>query len=265
MNEVKDTATAPLRAIRLLAEFFQAAGNQEKQEAVLGKLKELQNTSQEPTVHVMTATALIHVENHGDALRVLRSGVRRAVAQLIGRRTLVALVEPGSCFAGSLLELALSADRSYMLDTTDGSAVNSLALSPMNFGLLPMVNGLSRISARFYQDVPAIDPIRARLGERLSPALAAELGLVTATPDELDWDEEIRIAQEERAALSPDALTGLEANLRFGITENMNTRIFGRLSAWQNWIFIRPNAVGTNGALKLFGSGKRAQFNWERV
>ena len=192
--------------------------------------------------------------------------MRRTFARLdVTSRSLYAIIEPGSCFVGSLLELALAADRSYMLDTTDGSGINTLALSAMNFGPLPMVNGLSRIDARFYQEAAPVAALQASLGKSLVPQDALALGLITAAPDELDWAEEIRIAIEERAALSPDALTGLEANLRFGPVETMNTRVFGRLSAWQNWIFIRPNAVGANGALKLFGSGKKPQFDWQRV
>ncbi len=188
--------------------------------------------------------------------------LRRTLARLdVSSRSMFALIEPGSCFAGTLLELALAADRSYMRDQD----TNSIAASAMNLGPLPMVNGLSRLAARFYQDQAAQDAVAAHCGRPIGAGQAAELGLVTATPDELDWAEEIRIALEERAALSPDALTGLEANLRFGVAENMNTRIFGRLSAWQNWIFIRPNAVGPTGALKLFGSGKKSQFQWERV
>ena len=190
--------------------------------------------------------------------------LRRTLARIdVSSRSLFALIEPGSCFAGTLLEIALAADRSYMLDSAD--AHNAIGLSAMNFGPLPMVNGLSRIAARFYQEEAPIGSVKAREGSLLAPADAFELGLVTAIPDDLDWADEVRIAIEERIALSPDALTGLEANLRFGITENMNTRIFGRLSAWQNWIFIRPNAVGATGALKLFGSGKKAQFDWNRV
>ncbi|NMG34111.1 2,3-epoxybenzoyl-CoA dihydrolase [Azoarcus sp. TTM-91] len=190
--------------------------------------------------------------------------LRRTLARIdVSSRSLYALIEPGSCFAGTLLEIALAADRSYMLDTPD--ADNRIGLSALNFGALPMVNGLSRIAARFYEDEAQVGAVKAKEGSLLTPAEAFEVGLVTSIPDDLDWADEIRIAIEERVALSPDALTGLEANLRFGITETMNTRIFGRLSAWQNWIFIRPNAVGANGALKLFGSGKKAQFDWDRV
>jgi len=190
--------------------------------------------------------------------------LRRTLGRIdVSSRSLFALIEPGSCFAGTLLEIALAADRSYMLD--DPERPNHIAVSVMNFGPLPMVNGLSRIAARFYQEADPISAVAERKGALLTPAEALELGLVTEIPDDLDWADEIRIAIEERVALSPDALTGLEANLRFGPVENMNTRIFGRLTAWQNWIFNRPNAVGEAGALKLFGSGKKSQFDWNRV
>ena len=193
--------------------------------------------------------------------------LRRTLARLdVTSRTLYALIEPGSCFAGTLLELALAADRSYMLAPSgDDAAAPTIALSAMNFGSYPMVNGLSRLAARFYGEEAAIAAARAALGRSLRASEAMELGLVTAAPDDLDWSDEIRIAQEERASLSPDALTGMEANLRFGGTETMETRVFGRLSAWQNWIFVRPNAVGESGALKIFGTGSKAKFNWERV
>jgi len=188
--------------------------------------------------------------------------LRRTLARLdVTSRSLFALIEPGACFAGTLFELALAADRSYMLDAEK----SAIALSSMNFGTLPMVNGLTRIAARFHEDPVPLEAARERVRGAVGARKAEELGLVTATPDELDWDDEIRIALEERASLSPDALTGMEANLRFGGRETMATRIFGRLTAWQNWIFIRPNAVGPSGALKVFGSGKKAQFDWNRV
>jgi benzoyl-CoA-dihydrodiol lyase len=180
-------------------------------------------------------------------------------------RSMYAIVTPGSCFAGTLLELALAADRTYMRDTQEGAGVATMTLSKMNFGALPMVNRLSRLDARFYQDAGRVDALRGRIGAKLSAREALDAGLVTAAPDDLDWDDELRQAIESRAALSPDGLTGLEANLRFGIAETMETRVFGRLSAWQNWIFIRPNAVGANGALKVYGSGAPVKFNWERV
>jgi benzoyl-CoA-dihydrodiol lyase len=193
--------------------------------------------------------------------------LRRTLARLdVTSRTLYALIEPGSCFAGTLLELALAADRSYMLALAgDDAAAPTIALSTMNIGSYPMVNGLSRLAARFYGEEVPIAAANAALGRTLRASEAMELGLVTAAPDDLDWSDEIRIAQEERASLSPDALTGMEANLRFGGTETMETRVFGRLSAWQNWIFVRPNAVGESGALKIFGTGSKAKFNWERV
>jgi benzoyl-CoA-dihydrodiol lyase len=192
--------------------------------------------------------------------------MRRTFARVdVTSRSLYALVEPGSCFAGTLLELALAADRTYMRDTQDGEAIPFMMLSRMNFGALPMVNQLSRLAARFYQNTEHVQTLRGRIGKKLTAREALESGLVTAAPDDLDWEDEIRQAIESRAALSPDALTGLEANLRFGIPETAETRIFGRLSAWQNWIFIRPNAVGTNGALKVYGSGAPVKFDWERV
>ena len=190
--------------------------------------------------------------------------LRRTFARLdVTSRTLFALIDTGSCFAGTLLELALAADRSYMQQRADGAP--AIALSRMNFGSYPGVNRKSRIEGRFYGNGEWIAGARRASGRALSAADALELRLVTAAPDELDWDDEIRIALEERASLSPDALTAMEANLRFGGAETLETRIFGRLSAWQNWIFTRPNAVGETGALKVFGTGSKARFNWERI
>ena len=192
--------------------------------------------------------------------------MRRTFARLdVSSRSLFALVEPDSCFAGTLLELALAADRVYMLDTQEGDVKSSMTQSEMNFGALPMVNGLSRLAARFYGDPSRIENLRSLIGRRLEAQEALEAGLVTAAPDDLDWKDEVRQAIESRTALSPDALTGLEANLRFGGNETMESRIFGRLSAWQNWIFVRPNAVGESGALKIYGTGAPVKFNWERV
>ncbi len=165
-----------------------------------------------------------------------------------------------------MLELALAADRSYMLHLPDApDDAPRVFASSANFGRYPSVNGLTRLAARFYQDEVAIQAVQDHIGAPLDAINAASLGLVTATPDDIDWEDEIRIAIEERASLSPDALTGLEANLRFGPVETMETRIFGRLTAWQNWIFNRPNAVGEQGALKVFGSGNKARFDWDRV
>jgi benzoyl-CoA-dihydrodiol lyase len=205
--------------------------------------------------------------NHQDHwfVREVLGMIRRTFARIdVTSRSIYAIVEPGSCFAGTLLELALAADRVYMHDAQEGQTASFLALSKMNFGPLPMVNHLSRLTARFYGDAQ-VEPLRQQIGKKLTPREALEAGLVTATPDDLDWEDEIRQAIESRAAQSPDALTGLEANLRFGSSETAETRIFGRLSAWQNWIFVRPNAVGANGALKVYGTGAPVKFNWERV
>jgi benzoyl-CoA-dihydrodiol lyase len=192
--------------------------------------------------------------------------IRRTFARLdVSSRSLFAFVEPESCSAGTLLELALAADRIYMLDAQEGATKASMTLSDMNFGALPMVNHLSRLVARFYQDGSQMEKLREQIGRKLNAPEALEAGLVTAAPDDLDWQDEVRQAMESRTALSPDALTGLEANLRFGPAETMESRIFGRLSAWQNWIFVRPNAVGESGALKIYGTGAPVKFNWERV
>jgi len=195
-------------------------------------------------------------------VREVISMMRRTFARIdVTSRSIYALIEPGSCFAGSLLELALAADRIYMLDDPQ----TSITLSGMNFGGLEAANGLSRLEARFYHDHARLSELGRKMCEAIGPREAAALGLVTFTPDDLDWNDEIRLAIETRLALSPDAMTGLEANLRFGEHESMDSRIFGRLSAWQNWIFIRPNAVGPTGALKVYGTGNRARFDWERV
>ena len=205
--------------------------------------------------------------------------LRRTFARLdVASRSMYAVIEEGSCFAGTLMELALTSDRSYMLNNPDNPEATFIVLSEMNFGAekethhaespgsyLSGVGGSSRLEARFFGDKQKIDSLRDLIGQRLSAERALELGLVTAAPDDLDWADELRQAIESRVALSPDALTGLEANLRFVQPESMLTRVFGRLSAWQNWIFIRPNAVGQTGALKVYGSGNKAKFNWERV
>jgi benzoyl-CoA-dihydrodiol lyase len=185
-------------------------------------------------------------------------------------RSLIALIEPRSCFAGSLLELALAADRSYMLsgvfeDTDPDAPPATLTVGPMNTGPLPMGNGLTRLATRFLGDDEAQGAIEKAAGEPLEATDADRLGLVTFIPDDIDWDEEVRIAVEERASFSPDALTGLEANYRFAGPETMETKIFGRLTAWQNWIFYRPNASGPDGALRAYGTGKRADYDRKRV
>jgi len=193
--------------------------------------------------------------------------LRRTLSRLdVSARSLFAVIDAGSCFAGTLLELALACDRSYQLALADDAArAPRIAVTDCNFALYPMATGQSRLARRFYDEKAALDAVRAATGLRLDADAAFALGLVTANPDDIDWDDELRIAIEERIAMSPDALSGLEANLRFNGTETMATRIFGRLSAWQNWIFQRPNAIGDRGALKVYGKGERAQFDWSRV
>lgn len=193
--------------------------------------------------------------------------LRRTFARLdVSSRSLFALVETGSAFAGSLAELAFAADRTYMLALPDDAErAPRITLNEFNFGLLPLVNDQSRLQRRFYEETAPMEAARSAAGKPLDADAALALGLVTAAPDDIDWDDEIRIAIEERAAMSPDSLTGLEANLRFASKENMNTRIFGRLTAWQNWIFNRPNAVGDKGALKVYGTGQKAGFDLNRV
>jgi benzoyl-CoA-dihydrodiol lyase len=193
--------------------------------------------------------------------------MRRTFSRLdVSSRSLFALIEPGSCFAGSLLELALACDRIYMLALPDDPATApTMSVGEVNFAFYPMATDQSRLARRFCDEAPALNAIRARLGDALDADAAMTLGLVTSAPDDIDWADEIRIAIEERAAMSADALTGLEANLRFNGTETMATRIFGRLTAWQNWIFNRPNAVGDRGALKLYGKGEKPQFDRNRV
>lgn len=184
----------------------------------------------------------------------------------LSSRSLIALIEPGSCFAGTVFELVLAADRSFMLDDEpDEGAPATVALTAMNDGPMTMANGLSRLETRFLGDPDALEAARGAIGDRLEAADADELGLVTFIPDGIDWDDEVRLAIEERASFSPDALTGLEASLRFAGPETMETKIFGRLTAWQNWIFQRPNAVGPQGALTLYGTGQRSDFDLKRV
>jgi len=214
---------------------------------------------------VLAADAALIANQTNWFVREVAGMLRRTLARLeVSSRSLFAIVDRGSCFAGTLLELALAADRAYMLDPSNGEGPE-LTLSDANLGFYPQVNGLSRLETRFCGDRNAIAACRARIEERLDARASHALGLVTVAPDELDWDEELRLALEERASLSPDALSGLEANLRFPIVETIETRIFGRLSAWQNWIFSRPNAAGEAGALKVFGKGSKAKFDRERV
>ncbi len=193
--------------------------------------------------------------------------LRRTFSRLdVSSRSLFALIEPGSCFAGTLLEPALACDRIYHLQLPDEPERQPMiTVDAANFGRYPMATGESRLERRFYSELPAIEAVREQAGKPLDGDQAMALGLVTSAPDDIDWDDEVRIAIEERLAMSPDALTGLEANLRFNGQENMFTRIFGRLTAWQNWIFQRPNAVGEKGALKVYGTGDKANYDWNRV
>jgi benzoyl-CoA-dihydrodiol lyase len=215
---------------------------------------------------VLANDALMSEHNDHWFVREVEAYLRRTLARLdVSSRSLFAVIDRGSCFVGMLFELALAADRSFMLALAEGdNDAPRIALSTANFGAYAMVNGMTRLATRFCGG-PEMVPLIDEQGQTLDAAAAMKRGLVTFAPDELDWEDEIRLAIEERASLSPDALTGLEASLRFAGQETMLTRIFGRLSAWQNWIFNRPNAVGEKGALKLFGSGSKPQFNWERV
>ncbi|WP_144634066.1 2,3-epoxybenzoyl-CoA dihydrolase [Bordetella genomosp. 13] len=215
---------------------------------------------------VLQADAALQAHADHWFVRETAGMLRRTLARLdVTSRSLFACIEPGSCFAGTLLELALAADRIYMLDDGETDTPARIVVGERNFGAYPMVNGLSRLQRRFYQETEPMEAVRRSAGQPLSPPEAEQLGLVTFAPDEIDWEDELRMALEERRALSPDALTGLEANLRFGPVETMETRIFGRLTAWQNWIFNRPNAAGEKGALKLYGKGEQAAFDWNRV
>ncbi len=197
--------------------------------------------------------------------------LKRTLKRLdVTSRSILALIEPGSCFAGSLLELALAADRSYQLagvfeEEDPGAEPAAVTVGAMNLGPLPMGNGLTRLQTRYLGDDKGLAEVEKQAGEALQAADAERLGLVTFAPDDIDWDEEVRIALEERASFSPDALTGLEANYRFAGPETLETKIFGRLTAWQNWIFTRPNAAGPDGALRRFGTGRRAHFDRKRV
>jgi benzoyl-CoA-dihydrodiol lyase len=217
----------------------------------------------------------ILLENAGDwRVREITLYWKRVLKRIdVSARSLFALVEPGSCFVGSLLELVLAADRSFMLEGTMGGkegeggnlAPARMRLTGMNFGPLPMGNGLSRLATRLLGEPGRLAALEEAIGTDLDARAAAAAGLVTFTPDDIDWEDEVRIALEERASFSPDALSGMEASLRFAGPETLETKIFGRLSAWQNWIFQRPNAVGERGALTLYGSGRQAEFDNKRV
>jgi benzoyl-CoA-dihydrodiol lyase len=210
---------------------------------------------------VLAVDAMLAKHKDDGLVREVTLHLRRVLKRLdVTAKSLFALVEPGSCFAGSLLELALAADRIFMLEA-DGVAMQTSAL---NAGLLPMGNGLSRLQSRFLREPERVSRALETTGP-IATADAVKMGLVTMAPDDIDWDDEIRIAFEERASMSPDAMTGMEANLRFAGPETIETKIFGRLSAWQNWIFQRPNAVGERGALTLYGKPERPEFDWRRT
>ena len=217
--------------------------------------------------HVLACDASMQANSSHWLVRETLGFMRRTFARIdVSSRSLFALIDEGSCFAGTLAELAFAADRSYMLTLPDAPQdAPILTLSEMNFGLLPMITGQSRLARRFYDDDVKLGELKALTGQSLDADKAMALGLITANPDDIDWVDEIRLALEERASMSPDALTGMEANLRFNGHENMFTRVFGRLSAWQNWIFNRPNAVGESGALKVYGTGSKSKFEFERV
>ena len=218
---------------------------------------------------VLACDALLETHRDDWLVREIRLHLKRVLKRIdMTARSLFALIEPGSCFAGSLAELAFAADRALMFAGTrsgDNHPAATLALSPLNFGAYPMGNGLTRLATRFLGEPESLAAAEEKIGVALEADGAEALGLVTAAYDEVDWDEEIRLMLEERASFSPDALTGLEANLRFAGPETMETRIFGRLTAWQNWIFQRPNAVGDTGALKRYGTGRRPDFDPQRV
>jgi benzoyl-CoA-dihydrodiol lyase len=227
----------------------------------------LRTTGRSDLVEAYDRTLAAHRDDW--LVREIRLFLKRTLKRIeVSSRSVFALIEPGSCFTGTLLELALAADRSYMLDgTRDGDTrpAATVRLTELNFGAYPMVNGLNRLASRFLAEPARVDKLRARVGEDLDAAAAAEAGLVTFTPDDIDWEDEVRIALEERAAFSPDALTGMEASIRFGGPETIESKIFGRLSAWQNWVFQRPNAVGPKGALEVYGTGRRSEFDRRRV
>jgi benzoyl-CoA-dihydrodiol lyase len=224
-------------------------------------------TTQGDSAAVLAMDAVLAAHQNHWLVRETIGLLRRTFSRLdVSSRSLFALIEAGSCFAGSLLELALACDRSYHLALPDDEAqAPRITVGDTNFGFYPMASGQTRLGRRFYDETAPLEAVRAVAGQALDADAAYELGLVTLNPDDIDWADEVRIAIEERVAMSPDALTGMEANLRFNGPENMFTRIFGRLTAWQNWIFQRPNAVGEFGALKVYGKGNKAAFDWHRV
>ena len=247
----------PLRAFR---EFDDALLRLRINEPLIGTVV-VKTVGDPAAVLAVDATLLAH-KDHWLVREIVHLMKRTLKRMDLTSRSFFAFIEPGSCFAGSLFELALAADRSYMLDDPDQP--NAISLSAMNGGAFPMSNGITRLQTRFLGEPDRVEEVLSEK-EPFDPQAAMDAGLVSFAPDELDWDDEVRLAVEGRAALSPDALTGMEANLRFAGPETMETKIFGRLTAWQNWIFSRPNAVGEHGALTLYGKPERARFNWTRT
>jgi benzoyl-CoA-dihydrodiol lyase len=248
-------------ALRAFRELDDALLRLRVNEALIGTV--VVRTAGDPQAVLAVDDLLLEHQDHWLG-RELIQFIKRTLKRMdLTSRSFFALIEPGSCFAGTLFELALAADRSYMLD--DPEQPNTIAVSGMNGGPLPMSNGLTRLQTRFLGDPDRVATVLARQGQAIEAADALESGLVSFAPDELDWEDEVRLAIEARAALSPDALTGMEANLRFPGPETMETKIFGRLTAWQNWIFQRPNAVGDKGALTAYGSQSRPEFDFHRT
>jgi benzoyl-CoA-dihydrodiol lyase len=247
----------PLRAFR---ELDDALLRLRINEPLIGTV--LVKTKGDPDAVLAADETLLKYQDHWLVREVVHFIKRTLKRMDLTSRSFFAIIEPGNCFAGTLFELALAADRAYMLDDPDRP--NAIALSGMNGGLLKMSNGLSRLQTRFLAATDTVEEVLAA-ATPFDPQQALEAGLVSFAPDELDWDDEVRLAVESRAALSPDALTAMEANLRFAGPETMETKIFGRLTAWQNWIFIRPNAVGEKGALTAYGSQSRPEFDFNRT
>lgn len=235
-------------------------------EAALGTWV-LRTTGTHDAVQAVDAVLSEHAQDW--LVREITLYLKRTLQRLdVSSRSLIALIEPGSCFTGTLLELVLAADRSYMLDGTfeaSDESAPTIRLSQLNFGPFPMVNGLTRLARRFLAAPERLADLQGQIGQDLSATGAEALGLVTFIPDDIDWEDEVRLALEERASFSPDALSGMEASLRFPGPETLESKIFGRLSAWQNWIFQRPNAAGEAGALTLYGTGKKSLFDNRRV
>lgn len=285
IDRIKRTATwtikAPTQALPSSMEAVEAAGAnwyplqmaRELEDAILNmRTNELEIgtwliKTQGDSAAVLQMDEFLQTHQNHWLVRETIGLLRRTFSRLdVSSRSLFALIESGSCFVGTFLELALACDRIYHLALPDDeAAAPKIVVNAMNFGLYPMVTEQSRLGRRFYDEAAALQAVKDKMNQALDADAAFAIGLATSNPDDIDWADEIRIAIEERVAMSPDALTGMEANLRFNGPENMFTRVFGRLTAWQNWIFQRPNAVGEKGALKVYGKGDKAAFDWNRV